>query len=1564
MKKTIIFLIISVLFCTVKGQQNGAELENKYWNYRDRLVKYFTQIGGLPGQGITAAQIYPENRYSDSWQYVNGIKQKITPKQYKYKLLFGDAVVDQGYYLAVLASELKILEMQGLKNSERYRSTCTELYYAIFAIDRLDDNAENYLQNLNISKKNGFFIRSDNDESYMSRFNPPNSTQKIDLLNSGAANGPSIKFIDSQYNSTLLYDYDSVQLSLTKGGPISWINGPGAYGTTYNYGNEMSQDQVYGLLMGFMCIKKWVTSDLEIDPDGNSIGLPSRNIHQWIAEITGRIVSHISKTFVGDISLKDVSVEYEKIISNLSTNCTNYKNLPYIGFDTINLIIPDTIVEFNYDSINNIYSYDTILVYFRISTKIDSIPFPNSRILSCNIWNEAVENYESKMEDVVFNKANYIITNPIRNHKIVTRGHLAIFFGYPIRECAIKLTNSDTFPQPFANVKSILSLNIVNSSIRLLLATFDLKAHESYEEIWYKLFENQIVREYFRNKFTGNLLHNLALASGTLSHAEFGEWCDDLGYDYSELFYAMLHNSNPQKSRSFYQNSLSAAQCEGVFHAGDTNVIQGNFRAYNYSYPFNTGNVFANATGVGESSPYGYQQAGLDYMLMFNLFKMADLSGKWGNSEFETIDPLSPNCPCVSYPDLPYTSMNRSILEEIQNHKNDVIDGLVYRNKPMLTPVLTLSGRVEETKPYNLNYKQSKIRIPNYLLHNLTISNSGKLLVDQDLTICHSNTIVNSTGKIELKEGYSNSFPSQTIIAKGSRLEINNNGEIIINDNSTLIIEKGATLVFNPGARIILNGENAVLHIKGTLELKPNSEFKLLKGIKDKGYLIWENNWDNIFNKSTAVLKAGTNSIILLENNSPSKRILKILGNAGFGTGWQLKQFKIRNARVDFGPESFLMCESNNNIFDTVNFYGFLAAHNDIRFNYKPCSRGIHVMGVKNNFYEVNVFDCIEGIKLFNAVGINAVLKVKNSYVINCLNGVKNHGGRLEFANVKIENLNNPQLKQLRNGIIGIGTQGNSILNDVNANISNYRSFTNVEYPLNFGETVTGLWNHGTGRYHLARCSVSFAEKGAIMNQGYLFPKCSYFQDNINQVMLIQGAHFNALNGAWNRFNWVNSSSDKMFISGYNGVYVNLDKGKNYIKGHRDNANSKFINCDLSYSQTLSISAGNSGSNLMAVEATLNEWAIGGLGGLFSEPNTNNSTNINLSSVMNLGSKYDLNYLPVFTGSHISERDSACIVSPPSNNYWPLDPILTSKINGQGYNGLLVKQKGDSLLSELNRIPRNYSAIFSIAKQLFSIDIPDNTSAEMMEIYSQIHAIYPEIFTDTNIVDSNRNSMLQIAYTAMLDMQQTLINQADGVDTRIWQLFRFEVHRDYALIHRVFGNRNSGINHLNAVLPSFNKPSDVQSLEAWKCLIIKEQAYIDSLIPYWQLTLDTCLGDLNQSLQNDSLTPQWAPDWRNRFKGETSISMTAQILENEKIKEVKSNNKVTIFPNPSTGEFNINSDQLIKELKIYNNSGMIILDEKPNERKVKIDLKNKASGMYFIHLKFENAFTYEKIIIE
>jgi len=81
---------------------------------------------------------------------------------------------------------------------------------------------------------------------------------------------------------------------------------------------------------------------------------------------------------------------------------------------------------------------------------VDSLPFPGSIFRTCNLWQLAVDQYDKKPGFSIFKESNYIITNPIRNDKIVTRGHFAIPFGYPIREAAKYITNSDSFPQPSA----------------------------------------------------------------------------------------------------------------------------------------------------------------------------------------------------------------------------------------------------------------------------------------------------------------------------------------------------------------------------------------------------------------------------------------------------------------------------------------------------------------------------------------------------------------------------------------------------------------------------------------------------------------------------------------------------------------------------------------------------------------------------------------------------------------------------------------------------------------------------------------------------------------------------------------------------------------------------------------------------------------------------------------------------------------------------------------------------------------------------------------------------------
>jgi hypothetical protein len=65
------------------------------------------------------------------------------------------------------------------------------LYFAILALDRLDKKAEEYLNYSKVGVMNGFLIRSDNDEEFLSRMTPLNKLdpQRLDFLNSGGANG-------------------------------------------------------------------------------------------------------------------------------------------------------------------------------------------------------------------------------------------------------------------------------------------------------------------------------------------------------------------------------------------------------------------------------------------------------------------------------------------------------------------------------------------------------------------------------------------------------------------------------------------------------------------------------------------------------------------------------------------------------------------------------------------------------------------------------------------------------------------------------------------------------------------------------------------------------------------------------------------------------------------------------------------------------------------------------------------------------------------------------------------------------------------------------------------------------------------------------------------------------------------------------------------------------------------------------------------------------------------------------------------------------------------------------
>jgi len=83
--------------------------------------------------------------------------------------------------------------------------------------------------------------------------------------------------------------------------------------------------------------------------------------------------------------------------------------------------------------------------------------------------------------------------------------------------------------------------------------------------------------------------------------------------------------------------------------------------------------------------------------------------------------------------------------------------------------------------------------------------------------------IVGDDNYIPVVNGLQDNNKAKVFFAKGSKLVIESGGALRINDNSALSLEEGSELVIHPGASIHLDGANAVLEIRGKINLQDDA---------------------------------------------------------------------------------------------------------------------------------------------------------------------------------------------------------------------------------------------------------------------------------------------------------------------------------------------------------------------------------------------------------------------------------------------------------------------------------------------------------------------------------------------------------------------------------------------------------------------------------------------------------------------------------------------------------------------------------------------------------------------
>lgn len=163
--KNILVLISIIIFPIILKAQVSVAFDDdarnhyKYWKYRDRFNALFMVEG--TGNGMTQGQVQIVDQYHDwvdcGWSKIN---------------IGADQTLQLGWYIAVLATEFKLLHDQGLSTDR----TTRELWYALQAFNRLDVEAEEYFEepqpvwwngvvpsNLAVltGNLNGFFLRDD-----------------------------------------------------------------------------------------------------------------------------------------------------------------------------------------------------------------------------------------------------------------------------------------------------------------------------------------------------------------------------------------------------------------------------------------------------------------------------------------------------------------------------------------------------------------------------------------------------------------------------------------------------------------------------------------------------------------------------------------------------------------------------------------------------------------------------------------------------------------------------------------------------------------------------------------------------------------------------------------------------------------------------------------------------------------------------------------------------------------------------------------------------------------------------------------------------------------------------------------------------------------------------------------------------------------------------------------------------------------------------------------------------------------------------------------------------------
>jgi len=260
MKKT--NTLILLLFIGFFSYAQNSDIENniiKYWNYRDRLVNNFIAIGSESGQSLPFA-----TRNERGQKNLNQ----------------GQGPIMLGQYIGVLATEYKLLK----QNNQNTAQTLKELYHALYAFNRLDLVAETVNGYNKKPKLDGFFIREDYPDNFVTN---NTSLNKNIIIEEGFiyGSGQTFKTACTAHKGEKACD-------IFVKNDCSVVGKPKGYATKYNH-KPMSMDQILGVLVGIALVSELV--DEQANYQNKTLQDNEKSLKKEAQNIAKRMLSYAKK---------------------------------------------------------------------------------------------------------------------------------------------------------------------------------------------------------------------------------------------------------------------------------------------------------------------------------------------------------------------------------------------------------------------------------------------------------------------------------------------------------------------------------------------------------------------------------------------------------------------------------------------------------------------------------------------------------------------------------------------------------------------------------------------------------------------------------------------------------------------------------------------------------------------------------------------------------------------------------------------------------------------------------------------------------------------------------------------------------------------------------------------------------------------------------------------------------------------------------------------------------------------------------------------------------------------